>query len=124
VRVPCTTPFHFGKTIDTKIANYKKGSKPGFTTSLGFFEIANNYGLYDMHGNVWEWCQDHWHPNYQGAPSDGSAWIDSKSSEYAPRVMRGGSWSNIREFCRSAFRNKIIANQHSKRVGFRLAISA
>jgi formylglycine-generating enzyme required for sulfatase activity len=123
-RAGTPTPFHFGETIDTKIANYQKGSKPGFTTSLGFFEIVNNYGLYDMHGNVWELCQDHWHSNYQGSPSDGSAWIDSKSSEYALRVMRGGSWRNIRQFCRSAFRNKIIANQHGKRVGFRLAISA
>jgi formylglycine-generating enzyme required for sulfatase activity len=123
-RAGTTTPFHFGETLDPKIVNYKKGSKQGYATPVGSFKIANNYGLYDMHGNVWEWCQDHWHQNYQGAPSDGSAWVDSKSSEYAPRVMRGGSWINTLEFCRSAFRNKIIADQHSKRIGFRLAISA
>jgi formylglycine-generating enzyme required for sulfatase activity len=123
-RAGTTTSFHFGKTLDPKIANYEKGSKQGYTTPVGSFKIANNYGLYDMHGNVWEWCQDHWHLNYEGAPKNGLAWIDSTASEYSLRVMRGGSWINTYEFCRSAFRNQIIAHHHSKRIGFRLALSA
>jgi formylglycine-generating enzyme required for sulfatase activity len=122
-RAGTTTSFHFGKTLDPKIANYEKGSKQGYTTPVGSFKIANNYGLYDMHGNVWEWCQDYWHPNYEGAPMNGLAWINSTASEYSLRVMRGGSWGNTYEFCRSAFRNQIVAHHHSKRIGFRLALS-
>jgi formylglycine-generating enzyme required for sulfatase activity len=119
-RAGTTTPFHFGMKLDPRIANYKKQHyMVGYTTSVGSFEIANNYGLYDMHGNVWEWCEDHWHRNYEGAPRDGSAWIDSGALEFAPRIMRGGSWINVNESCRSAFRNNIKANQQSKRIGFR-----
>ncbi len=102
-RAGTTTPFHFGETIDTQLANYHgdrtygEGSKGEYrkkTTPVNQFKGANAFGLVDMHGNVWEWCQDHWHGNYQDAPTDGSAWIEGGNSEY--RVVRGGSWDTIR----------------------------
>ena len=64
-------------------------------------KLPNAWGLYDMHGNVWEWCQDWYHDNYNGAPDDGSAWDDSGSL----RVVRGGSWSGAARYCRSADRS-------------------
>ncbi|MBF2045947.1 MAG: formylglycine-generating enzyme family protein [Elainella sp. C42_A2020_010] len=110
-RAKTTTPFYFGETITTDLANYcgedrtinetfysgsygrgPKGRYRQETTSVGSFP-ANGFGLYDMHGNVWEWCTDHWHSNYEGAPEDGSAWLDSNADEDANRVLRGGSWS-------------------------------
>jgi hypothetical protein len=65
-------------------------------------EGANAFGLYDMHGNVWEWCQDHWHNNYDGAPTDGSAWKDRE--EDLSRIVRGGSWLDHPGLCRSTSR--------------------
>jgi formylglycine-generating enzyme required for sulfatase activity len=65
---------------------------------------ANAWGLHDMHGNVWEWCLDHWHDSYEGAPSDGSAWLMPSASEEEPRLLRGGSWLGLPRHCRSAHR--------------------
>jgi formylglycine-generating enzyme required for sulfatase activity len=62
----------------------------------------NSFGLYDMHGNVWEWVEDDWHKNYKGAPNDGRAWIDEPRG--ARRVIRGGGWGNVARLCRSAIR--------------------
>ena len=67
---------------------------------------ANAWGLQDMHGNVWEWCLDHWHDNYEGAPSDGSAWEDPEADEQAKRLLRGGSWGGDPRYCRSADRGR------------------
>lgn len=108
-RAGTTTPFHFGGTVTTELANYNgnytytsapKGKYRGQTTEVGSFP-PNAFGLYDMHGNVWEWCADTWHNNYKGAPSDGSAWIDNDNDW---QVLRGGSWNDSPEDCRSASR--------------------
>lgn len=124
-RAGTTTPFHFGETITTDVANYKgtdndykiddegrkwlgsygrgpKGIYLEETTEVGNFGVANAFGLYDMHGNVWEWCQDTWHSSYNEAPTDGSAWIDDDNNNSL--VMRGGSFITNPRNCRSAFR--------------------
>ncbi|MBD2279100.1 caspase, EACC1-associated type [Aphanizomenon flos-aquae] len=104
-----TTPFYFGEIISTELANYDgnytygggaKGEYRGKTTEVGKFP-ANPCGLYDMCGNVWEWCEDEWHKNYINAPADGSAWLDKNSES---RLLRGGSWYYDPGNCRSAFR--------------------
>ncbi len=79
-------PFHFGETISPYLANYNQADR-GKTTPIGRFQVANAFGLYDMHGNVYEWCEDDWHGNYEGAPTDGSAWITENSNTV---VVRGG----------------------------------
>ncbi|MEH2014734.1 SUMF1/EgtB/PvdO family nonheme iron enzyme [Nostoc sp.] len=108
-RAGTTTPFHFGETITTELANYNgnstyasapKGKNRQETTEVGSFP-PNAFGLYDMHGNVWEWCQDIWHDSYKRAPQDGSAWIDNDNQS---QLVRGGSWFINPEFCRSASR--------------------
>ena len=84
---------------------------------------ANAFGLYDMHGNVWEWCVDHWHANYDGAPSDGSAWLSD--DERSCRVLRGGSWRGGPQYCRSAIRGNGSPGSRRGNLGFRvLAVQA
>ncbi len=108
-RASTTTSFHFGENITTYLANYDgnyiynstpKGIFRKGTTEVGTFP-PNAFGLYDMHGNVWEWCQDSCHRDYQGSPNDGSAWLNNVSS---PRILRGGSWYVVPDNCRSSFR--------------------
>ncbi|MFM6825450.1 MAG: formylglycine-generating enzyme family protein [Dolichospermum sp.] len=124
-RAGTTTPFYCGKTISTKLANYDgnytygdgtKGVDCQQTINVGSFP-PNAFGLYDMHGNVWEWCQDTWHENYINAPEDGSDWISQGNSK---RVLRGGSWYNIPGNCRSASRNYNIAGFGNNGNGFRV----
>lgn len=88
----------------------------GHTQPVGE-KMPNSFGLYDMHGNVWEWCQDNWHENYKGAPSDGSAW---ESGENNLRMLRGGSWNETSEDCRSALRAKDPSTISSYGLGFRV----
>ncbi len=82
---------------------------------------ANAFGLHDMHGNVWEWCEDKWHGDYQGAPSDGRAWVDGESSG---RVTRGGSWSDYARGSRAARRSLNSSDFRKFFNGFRLARTA
>ncbi|OBQ43454.1 MAG: hypothetical protein AN484_12265 [Aphanizomenon flos-aquae WA102] len=119
-----TTPFYCGETISTDLANYngnytygqgQKGQYREKTTEVGIFP-ANPFGLYDMCGNVWEWCEDGLHENYINAPIDGSAWTSLGSEP----VMRGGSWFNLPQNCRSACRNNNNRDNHYCNVGFRV----
>jgi len=128
-RAGTTTPFHFGETITPDLVNYDLnypyGSAPkgtwGFkTTAVGSFP-PNAFGLYDMHGNVWEWCQDIYHDNYNGAPTDGSAW-ESGGSDC--RVRRGGSWENHAVNCRSANRSYSSADYMLRLRGFRVVVAS
>jgi len=82
-------------------------------------KLPNRWGLYDMHGNVWEWCADTWHWSYAGAPSDGSAWVDSGASG---RVFRGGGWFITAWFCRSADRSRFDASDALSNLGIRPAM--
>jgi len=137
-RAGTNTPFHFGETIMTDLANYRgtdneeykwsgsygrgpKGIYRQETTVVGSFEVANTFGLYDMHGNVWEWCADHWHENYEGAPTDGSAWIEAgDDNDNRFRLLRGGSWFNIPGGCRCAYRDGSLPGIRDDKLGFRV----
>ena len=87
---------------------------------------ANAFGLLDLHGNVWEWCEDSYHPSYEGAPSDGTAWTEggAKWEDGTPiRVVRGGSWFYRAVFCRSAYRDGYVPWHRFSSLGFRPALS-
>ena len=126
-RAGTTTPFYFGNTITPELVNYngryvygnaQKGEYREETTPVGQF-YPNAFGLYDMHGNVWEWCLDTWHNSYDGAPTDGSAWETGGHS--TRRVSRGGSWSDYPRWCRSADRNYYVSVETvDDIIGFRL----
>ena len=115
-RAGMKTPFHFGDTIRSQLVNYNakavysagvEGTYRQKTTEVGSFGVANAFGLYDMHGNVWEWCLDDWHSNYDGAPIDGSPRFDNNDNVYqksGDALLRGGSWDNYPVYCRSASR--------------------
>lgn len=129
-RAGTTTPFHFGPTLSTDLANYSgvdweyggkicsRGSygrgKLGFdrreTTPVGSFEVANAFGLYDLHGNVREWCVDNWRDNYH----------EGTIEDTERRVLRGGSWNGGPRSCRSAHRAKFLASASLYDIGFRV----
>jgi formylglycine-generating enzyme required for sulfatase activity len=112
-----TTDFCFGDTLTPEMANQNRAV--GETTAVGIY-LPNAFGLYDMHGNVWEWCQDDWHDSYQEAPIDGSAWIyDSNSVKYL-KILRGGSWIYLPDLCRSACRLRYLTVIYLNDVGFRV----
>jgi formylglycine-generating enzyme required for sulfatase activity/uncharacterized caspase-like protein/predicted XRE-type DNA-binding protein len=128
-RAGTTTPFHFGETITPDVANYDcnysyksgpkaKGSYRKQTNPVKSFTFANAFGLFDMHGNVWEWCLDYWHESYYEAPTNGSAWLTDSNNN--SRVLRGGSWLNAPTDCRSAHRYNWDSDDRVKRFGFRI----
>jgi len=127
-RAGTTTPFSTGACIHTDQANYDGnydynncGAKTGVylqkTQPVGSYP-ANPWGLYDVHGNLWEWAEDCWNDNYQGAPTDGSAWRHGNCSQ---RVLRGGSWVSVPGGLRCADRIRGGAGLRDYGVGFRLA---
>lgn len=127
-RAGTTTHFYFGETITTDLVNYNgnfpfgRARKGGFrqqTMDVGSFP-PNSFGLYDMHGQVWEWCSDKWHGGYNGAPTDGSSW--EIGTDYY-RVLRGGSWYDNAVNCRAAHRDLISAGDSDRDRGFRVAVA-
>jgi formylglycine-generating enzyme required for sulfatase activity len=137
-RAGTETPFHFGETLSDELANYCAqdreidgtlyqgtygrgvlGQYREETTEVGIF-LANTWGLYDMHRNVLEWCEDDWHENYEGAPDDGRAWIDNDNRSQGLRLLRGGSWDYNPRNCRSASRIRNIPGNRRYLFGFRV----
>ena len=112
------TLFHYGAKLTADVANY--GSNQSGTIDVGNFP-ANAFGLYDMHGNVWEWCADDWHESYTGAPSDATAWLRGHRS--STRVLRGGSWFSDSRSCRSSHRDVGNAANSNGYFGIRVACS-
>jgi formylglycine-generating enzyme required for sulfatase activity len=125
-RANTETPFHTGPQITTADANFEgtetyNGSPKGIyrqkTTAVGKFP-ANAFGLFDVHGNLWEWVQDCYNSNYEGAPSDGSAW---ETGDCTRRVTRSGSWANTPQKVRSAMRDRDRSSIRNKYYGIRVA---
>ena len=119
-RAGTTTPFAFGDCLNTDQANYNGnddyhgcGAETGVyrekTVSVDALAATNAYGLRHMHGNVWEWVQDCWHDNYQGAPIDGEAWEKARGRDCTRRVLRGGGWFSPPRNLRSAFRYRFAS---------------
>jgi formylglycine-generating enzyme required for sulfatase activity len=131
-RAGSTTPFHCGATLSPQLANYDASSSYAGgptgeyrrrTTDVGSFP-ANAWGLQDMHGNLWDWCLDHWHDSYvegdNKAPTDGSAWMKESAEANEPRELRGGSWGSALKNCRSACRSLNAPDAADEDVGFRV----
>jgi formylglycine-generating enzyme required for sulfatase activity len=139
-RAGTTTPFYFGETITTDLANYRgtdwefegkvykgnygqgpKGEYRKETTDVGKFP-PNSFGLYEMHGNIWEWCEDKWHENYIGAPSDGTACPGD--NENGGRLLRGGSCYLNPVLCRAACRGGSSRDARNSLLGVRVVVAS
>ncbi|MDJ0728534.1 MAG: SUMF1/EgtB/PvdO family nonheme iron enzyme [Crocosphaera sp.] len=129
-RAGTTTPFYFGEIITPDVVNYDgeysyNGSPKGVyrreTTEVGSLP-PNPFGLYDIHGNVWEWCADDWHENYKNAPSDGSAWLVENFSQVKLKMLRGGSWCHTPGRCRSNYRGRRDLGYDSYGIGMRIVL--
>ncbi|MEO0986866.1 MAG: SUMF1/EgtB/PvdO family nonheme iron enzyme [Cyanobacteria bacterium J06639_14] len=118
-RAGTKTPYSFGESISREQVNCNGWHRQ--TTKVGRFP-PNAFRLHDMHGNVGEWCLDHWHSNYEGAPEDGNAWLSDDQGAYC--VVRGGSWGNYPRYCRSASRDAYNPGYRSSFIGFRVMCRA
>ena len=134
-RAGSTTPFHCGATLISELANFNaaftygavpKGDDREQTSPVEQFP-ANRWGLFVLHGNVWEWCLDEWHTSYDGAPEDGAAWLGISGEirhKYKVgkivRLLRGGSWFDFPGGCRSAYRGWYHPGDRNHFVGFRV----
>ena len=121
-RAGTTTRFYWGDDLDySEIDDYAwhpDNNSPWGSKEVGL-KLPNAWGLHDMSGNVWEWCEDNWYENYSGAPSDGSAWVDSPRNSF--RILRGGSWrDNYPLSCRAASRIGSYPDYKSAYCGFRV----
>ena len=128
-RAGSAAPFCFGPTITVEVANVDGtigyggspgGNGRGETTPVGSLGAANRFGLFDMHGNVWEWTEDQWHDSLGGAPVNGAPWIEGGDSTV--RVVRGGGWASIPADARSAKRFGFPQKGRRNDVGFRVAM--
>jgi formylglycine-generating enzyme required for sulfatase activity len=128
-RAGTAAPYWWGTDISNSFAHYDRSSlslqfgvadqRRSGTISVAP-RSANPWGICDILGNVWEWCEDTWHPNYEGAPSDGSAWIGDRSDR---RIVRGGSWSGDADVLRCAQRRWVNGHNRMTNVGLRVALS-
>jgi len=125
-RAGTASPFSFGETITIEVANFNgehsfreepRGRYIHVTTKGGTFP-PNAFGLYDMHGNLWEWCADNWLDDYSSSPRDSSSYQNKDSCE---RVGRGGSWHEPPALCRSATRIRFLQTDAEEFIGFRVA---
>ncbi|MBI4853574.1 MAG: SUMF1/EgtB/PvdO family nonheme iron enzyme [Acidobacteria bacterium] len=130
-RAGTTTPFSLGDTITTDLVNYNgnmpyaQGPKGVFrrhTVEVANMVVANAFGLFDMHGNVWEWCLDTYQSSYENAPNDGKEWQIESSTGMGWKVLRGGAWNVGSANCRSASRFKLIPDIKPHYVGFRVVV--
>ncbi len=125
-RAGTSAPFAFGATLTGDLANYSavhtyRAERPGpyrhMTTPAGTFP-PNPFGLYALHGNLWEWCADAWHADYAGAPAGDAPW--PAGGDQTGHVVRGGSWHDAPAACRSAARVRYEAGPGDELVGFRV----
>jgi formylglycine-generating enzyme required for sulfatase activity len=131
-RLPAEAQWEYACRAGTRTKYYTGDTEADLDRAGWYRENANNtthpvaqrepnsFGLYDMHGNVWEWMEDDWHDNYQGAPLDGSAWVDNPRCSY--RVVRGGSWYFPARYCRSTYRHGFGPGFRLDFLGFRLVL--
>ena len=127
-RAGTTTPFHFGPTLSDKYSNYRAievygPGKPGEyrkeTVSVDHFQVTNDFGLCDMHGNVWEWCLNPWTVEADRIPTQN---VVMKDAERTHRIMRGGSWVYNPQKCRSAHRGHNVPSAQFSDLGFRIVL--
>ncbi|MGF1480619.1 MAG: formylglycine-generating enzyme family protein [Cyanophyceae cyanobacterium] len=126
-RAETETPFHYGEMITAELASYDttktyngslEGKYRGGMMDVGSFP-ANRWGLHDMHGNLWEWCEDDWHDSYEGAPVDGRAWLGAGGTQ-TNKLLRGGAWNSAPWYCRSAYRRSDPRYYRYGNIGFRV----